>query len=78
MIDDPESGLYTITVVSATSMVRKEPLYPPVTAGNTISGTGSHSDNSAFRNCGASDREPLMGITYLLDETLMGLRHSVC
>jgi hypothetical protein len=77
--DDPESGLHTSTVVSAPSMVRKEPLDLPVTARNPIregGGVGSQGDDSAFWKCGASDWKLLTGIPHLLGETLLGLRHS--
>lgn len=51
--DDPDSGLHTSSLVFTPSVVRKEPLNPPVSARNTISGTGSLSDNSAFWKWGA-------------------------
>lgn len=62
-------------------MARKDPLYLlPVTARNTISGTGSQGSlsHSAFWKCGASDWKLLMGITHLLDEMLLALRLLEC
>lgn len=38
--DDRDSGLHTSSAVFAPSVVRKEPLNPPVSARNMISGMG--------------------------------------